>query len=114
MRRVRFAVAVAVVSALFLWAAAPVFSRQDMDFLKDRNKNVSIDLRDSDVLDVLENTAWVNKYNDAETRNLREVFELRLFNSFVTNVSGRGIPTLANSQYRTNQLTEFEHNLWQY
>ena len=63
MRRVRFAVAVAVVSALFLWAAAPVFSRQDMDFLKDRNKNVSIDLRDSDVLDVLKFLAQKGKFN---------------------------------------------------
>ena len=68
----------------------------------------------SDILETLEDTQWKNKYNDAEYRNLREIFELRLFNSVIFNVSGRGVKTLAEADFRRNQLVEFEHNLWSY
>jgi hypothetical protein len=68
----------------------------------------------SDIIGTLENTQWKNKYNDAEYRNMREIFELRMFNSIVTNVSGRGVPTLSISEFRRNQLVEFEHHLWCY
>ena len=67
-----------------------------------------------DVLETLEDTQWKNKYNDAEYRNLREIFELRLFNSYILNVSGRGVRTLEESDFRRNQLLEFEHHLWSY
>lgn len=68
----------------------------------------------SDVLQTLEDTQWKNKYNDAEYRNLREVFELRMFNSVIFNVSGRGVRSLPEADFRRNQLVEFEHNLWSY
>lgn len=68
----------------------------------------------SDALEVLEDTQWKNVHNDAEYRNMREIFELGLMNKFVTNVSGRGVRTLPESAYRTDQLTQFEHNLWSY
>lgn len=68
----------------------------------------------SDALEVLENTQWKNVHNDAEYRNMREIFELQLMNKFVTNVSGRGVRTLPESAHRTDQLTEFEHNVWSY
>lgn len=71
-------------------------------------------LKYSDVLDVLEDTQWKNLKNDAEYRNMKEVFELQMFNKYVINVSGRGVRTLPESQFRTNQMTEFEHNLWSY
>jgi hypothetical protein len=71
-------------------------------------------LKYDDVLTALENTQWHNKYNDAEDRNLREIFELRLFNGITTNVSGRGVRTLVEAEFRRNQALEFEHNLWSY
>lgn len=70
--------------------------------------------RYSDVLETLEDTQWKNKFNDAEYRNLREIFELRLFNSVIFNVSGRGVKSLEEADFRRNQLVEFEHHLWSY
>lgn len=70
--------------------------------------------RYADVLETLEDTQWKNKFNDAEYRNMREIFELRLFSSYIINVSGRGVRTLAESDFRRNQLVEFEHHLWCY
>lgn len=71
-------------------------------------------LKFSDVLEVLEDTQWKNRFNDAECRNMREIFEERIFNSYVTNVSGRGVRTLQESDYRSNQMLEYEHHLWSY
>ncbi len=73
-----------------------------------------ISFRYSDVLDTLEDTQWKNKFNDAEYRNLREIFELRLFNSTILDVSGRGAKTLEEADFRRNQLVEYEHHLWHY
>ena len=70
--------------------------------------------RYADILETLEDTQWKNKFNDAEYRNMREIFELRLFSSYIINVSGRGVRTLEESDFRRNQLVEFEHNLWCY
>lgn len=70
--------------------------------------------RYADILETLEDTQWKNKFNDAEYRNMREIFELRLFSSYIINVSGRGVRTLEESDYRRNQLVEFEHHLWCY
>jgi hypothetical protein len=70
--------------------------------------------RYSDILETLEDTQWKNKFNDAEYRNLREIFELRLFNSVIFNVSGRGVKSLEEADFRRNQLVEFEHHLWSY
>lgn len=70
--------------------------------------------RYADLLDVLEETQWTNRFNDAEHRNMREVFETRLFHGFITNVSGNGIRTLPESDLRRTQLLEFEHQLWSF
>jgi hypothetical protein len=70
--------------------------------------------RYADVLETLEDTQWKNKFNDAEYRNMREIFELRLFSSYILNVSGRGVRTLEEADFRRNQLVEFEHHLWCY
>lgn len=68
----------------------------------------------SDILETLEDCQWKNKFNDAEYRNMREIFEMRLFNGYIINVSGRGVVTLGESDFRRNQLVEFEHHLWSY
>lgn len=67
-----------------------------------------------EVVNTLEETMWVNNHNDAEARNLREILELRNFNGYAINVSGRGVRSLPEAQFRANQLVEFEHNLWSY
>ena len=68
----------------------------------------------SDLLETLEDCQWKNKFNDAEYRNMREIFELRLFNSNIYMVSGRGVRSLPEADFRRNQLVEFEHHLWCY
>ncbi len=70
--------------------------------------------RYKEILPLLENAQWKNRFNDAEYKTLREVFELRLFNSFIINVSGEGISSLQEAEYRRQKLVEFEHHLWSY
>ena len=71
-------------------------------------------LKYSDVVELLDDTKYNNKHNEAESRTAREVLDLRMFNSYVINVSGRGVRTMSETEYRRNQLNEFEHNLWSY
>ena len=72
--------------------------------------------RYKDVMEMLEQTQWKNKFNDAEYRNMREIFELRLFNSYIINVSNinYGVQSLDEAEYRKQQIVEFEHHLWSY
>lgn len=67
-----------------------------------------------DVLETLDNCQWKNRFNDAEYKTLREVFELRLFHSFMTDISGEGLRTLQEAEYRRQKMVEFEHHLWSY
>ncbi len=67
-----------------------------------------------DITETLENVQWKNRFNDAEYKNMREVFELRMFHSFVTNISGEGMRTLQESEWHRQKLVEFEHHLWSY
>lgn len=71
-------------------------------------------LKYDDVLETLEDTQWKNRFNDAESRNMREIFELGLYHAFITNISGRGVRSLEESEYRRNQLLDFEHHLWSF
>ncbi|MDX1906911.1 MAG: hypothetical protein SF053_07730 [Bacteroidia bacterium] len=70
--------------------------------------------RYKDVMDELEQAQWKNRYNDAEYRSMREVFELRMFHSYIINVSGQGLRTLEEAEDRRQKLVEFEHHLWSY
>lgn len=69
-----------------------------------------------EVMEFLEKTQWKNKFNDAENRNMREIFELRLFNSYIVNVSNInfGVNSLEEAEFRKQQIVEFEHNVWSY
>jgi len=67
-----------------------------------------------DVLDQLESTKWVNRWNDAECRSMHEVLTLRLFNCFAVNVSGTNMKILTEAKYFTDKVVEFEHHLWEY
>lgn len=67
-----------------------------------------------EVLAALERTQWKNRFNDAEMRSLREVFELRMFHSYIINVGGSGVRSLPESERRRQKMVEFEHHLWSY
>lgn len=73
-----------------------------------------ITFRYDDVRETLENAQWKNRYNDAQYKTLREVFELRLFHSYIIDISGEGIRSLHESEYRRQKMVEFEHHLWSY
>ncbi|MEL6253002.1 MAG: hypothetical protein AAFR87_13390 [Bacteroidota bacterium] len=73
-----------------------------------------ITFRYDDVRETLESAQWKNRYNDAEYKTLREVFELRLFHSYIIDISGEGIRSLHESEYRRQKMVEFEHHLWSY
>jgi len=70
--------------------------------------------RYKDVLDVMDDTQWRNRANDAEDRSVREIIELRRFSSYVTVVSGDVVNTLNQAELRRQQMIEFEHHLWTY
>lgn len=67
-----------------------------------------------DVLETLDDTQWKNRFNDSENRSMREIFDLRLYNSFIVDVSGRQSNNLQESEQRKQQLIEMEHHLWSY
>ncbi|MEZ4825995.1 MAG: hypothetical protein R3C61_06835 [Bacteroidia bacterium] len=68
----------------------------------------------ADVIETLDNAQWKNRFNDAEYKTMREVFELRLFHSYIINVSGEGVRSLQEAEDRRQKLVEFEHHLWSY
>lgn len=70
----------------------------------------------SQVMQELEKSQWKNKFNDAEYRNFREIFETRMFNTYILNVSNIGgdVQSLQEAEYRKQQIVEFEHCLWSY
>lgn len=71
-------------------------------------------LKYQDVVETLEACRWTNRFNEAEHRNLREVLEMRMFNSYDTQTGSRSYRTLAQSEYHRNQQIAFEHHLWSY
>ena len=73
-----------------------------------------IAFRYQDVMNILDDTKYRNRFNDAEHRTMREAMELRRFNSYIIDLSGEQPKTLVESAYRTEQILEYEHNLWTY
>jgi hypothetical protein len=67
-----------------------------------------------DVIEVLDDTKYWNRWNDAEHRSIREALELRRFNSYIINLSDHKPNSLPEADYRKQQIIEFEHNLWSY
>lgn len=68
--------------------------------------------RYEDVYETLNEVQWTNRFNDAESRTLAEIFDLRLFNSYIINVSGDGVKDLPEAERRRQALVEYEHHLW--
>lgn len=67
-----------------------------------------------DVKEQLNQTAWKNRFNDAETKSMREIMAFRRFNSIMINVGDQPIRTLHEAIRRKQELVEFEHHLWSY
>ena len=51
-----------------------------------------------DVKDQLDKTQWKTRFNDAETRSVREIFELRIFNSILIDVGGEPVRSLMEAE----------------
>ena len=66
-----------------------------------------------DVMDILDDTQYKNRNNDAEYRSMREIIELRLFKSVLTELSGEELD-LKLAEKRNNQMVEYEHYLWEF
>lgn len=67
-----------------------------------------------DVRDILDETMWKSRFNDAEARSVAEVFELRIFHSFPIEVGGHPVTTLMEAEARRREMIEFEAYLWSY
>lgn len=66
-----------------------------------------------DVMDLLDDTQYKNRNNDAEYRSMKEIIELRLFKSVIEELSGEDLD-LKLAEKRNNQMVEFEHYLWEF
>lgn len=67
-----------------------------------------------DVRDILDETMWKSRFNDAEARSVAEVFELRIFHAFPIEVGGHPVTTLMEAEARRREMIEFEAYLWSY
>ncbi|GAB4423080.1 MAG: hypothetical protein OHK0039_39510 [Bacteroidia bacterium] len=67
-----------------------------------------------DVRDQLDRTMWKSRFNDAESRSIAEVFDMRLFHAYPISIGGEPIRTLQEAELRRRELIEFEHHLWNY
>ncbi len=69
---------------------------------------------------------WFNPENDQEHRNMADAFDLRLFSSYLVKVSNPDDAYLADiynkdekegllaSYWKSNEMMEYEHNLWEF
>jgi hypothetical protein len=67
-----------------------------------------------DVRPLLAEVQWKNPHNDAEQRSALQILETRQFADNLLNVRGETMETLPLAQRRKDQLTAYEHQLWQY
>lgn len=67
-----------------------------------------------DIAPVMAKTQWPNRFNDAENRSVKEVFDMRIFNSFLIDVSGNGMKSLDEADRWRRKLVEKEHHLYSY
>jgi len=67
-----------------------------------------------DIKPILSETQWPNRFNDAENHSVTEVFDMRIFNSFLIDVSGQGMRSLDEAERWRLKMVEKEHNLYSY
>ena len=77
-------------------------------------------LRDNRVITGPDTGAATDAYRMLRTRMLqkmREIFGLRITNtvlSYIINVSGNGVNSLAEAEFRRQELVKYEHQLWHF
>jgi len=98
-----------------------MFYKQEYIILSAKGVNAEVPLvafRYDDVKDIVfNNCLWKNRFNDAEYRTIKEVFELRLFNSFLTQVglgNEYGLQDIYDSEKKRLQMIDYEHNLFEF
>ncbi|RMG55978.1 MAG: hypothetical protein D6722_27115 [Bacteroidetes bacterium] len=70
--------------------------------------------RYEEVAETLDQVYCFNRHNEAGMLTALEIFEKRIFHSYITNISNMGIHDLPESERRRRQLVEYEHHLWSY
>ncbi len=66
------------------------------------------------VRDILDQTLFANRANDAESKSITEMLDQRNYHSFVINLSGENMYSLDESDKKSNQLVSYEHELWNF
>jgi hypothetical protein len=77
------------------------------------DKSMAI-FRWKDVAPLLDQTRWPNRFNEAEHRSVKEVFDLRLFHKFLIDVSGHGMASLEEAEKWRKRMVEQAHHLYSY
>lgn len=77
-----------------------------------------------EVRKLLANAESFNRENDSERRSFDDIFQKRLFSSYIYKVSNvydrriedyaQGIHALLESEKIKNEITNFEHDMWEY
>lgn len=67
-----------------------------------------------DIAPTMAKTQWPNRFNEAENRSVKDVFDMRIFNSFLVDVSGNGMKTLDEAEHWRRKMVEKEHHLYSY
>lgn len=68
----------------------------------------------TDVSGYLDQTPFPNRFNEAETRTMKQAFEMRMFHAYIISVSGQGVMSLGESEHLRKEQVAFEHHLWSY
>ena len=70
--------------------------------------------RYEEVVNHLDKAQWKNRFNDAEMRTMRQALDMRLFNSFIIDVSGTTMLNKDEAEIHRQKMIEFEHHLWSF
>lgn len=73
---------------------------------------------------LLANTEWFNPHNDAERRTYDDIFQKRMFSSYITKESNvfdirieetyKGMDALVEADRIKHEIVNMEHDLWEY
>lgn len=69
---------------------------------------------EKDTRDVLANTLWYNRNNDAESKTMLQVLEQRRFRGFITYYGSDVALDINESERFKKSIIQFEHHLWSF
>lgn len=67
-----------------------------------------------DVQNVLDETMWHTRFNDASSHSVADAITLRMFHSYPISIGGEPVRSLAEADRRFQEMVEFESHLWSY